>query len=197
IKKDAQKENNELYYKELTNSLESLIDLTNLFTNMSMEDFSPQTNKLNSDDLAKALNEILERSGRLLKEKNITFEFNLPAHFPIIVSDFFTFKTAMAVLLDNAMRYTRSGGQVSLIVKQDGNKLLVSVKDNGVGIPNAEQYKIFSKFYRASNAAAAEPNGSGVALYYIRSLIERYGGAISFQSELGKGTIFNCIFKTI
>lgn len=197
IKKDAQKENNELYYKELTNSLESLIDLTNLFTNMSMEDFSPQTNKLNSDDLAKALNEILERSGRLLKEKNITFEFNLPAHFPIIVSDFFTFKTAMAVLLDNAMRYTRSGGRVSLIVKQDGNKLLVSVKDNGVGIPNAEQYKIFSKFYRASNAAAAEPNGSGVALYYIRSLIERYGGAISFQSELGKGTIFNCAFKTI
>ena len=194
IKKDAHRENNELYYKEIANSLESLIDLTNLFTNISMEDFSPQTNKLNSDDLAKALNEILERYGRLLKERNIVFELNLPVHFPTIVSDFFTFKTALAVLLDNAMRYTRSGGRVSLIVKQDGNKLLISVKDNGVGIPNAEQYKIFSKFYRASNAASAEPNGSGVALYYIRSLIERYGGAISFQSELDKGTIFNCTF---
>jgi len=197
IKKDDKKENNEFYYKEIANSLELLIDLTNLFTNMSTEDFSSQASKLNSDDLTKALNEILGQYGRLLKERNIAFEINLPSHFPTIVSDFFTFKTALAVILDNALRYTRAGGSANLTVKQDGNKLLILVKDNGVGIPEAEQYKIFSKFYRASNAAAVEPNGSGVALHYIRSLIERYGGAISFQSELGKGTIFNCTFKTI
>src|SRR3989344_851325 len=197
IKKDDKRGSNEIYYKEIIDSLESLIDLTNLFTNISTEDFSPKTNKLNNNDLIKALNEIFERYGRLLKERNITFEPKLPEHFFGIASDFFTFKTTITVLLDNAMRYTRSGGQVSLIVKQDSNKLLISIKDNGVGIPDSEQNKVFSKFYRASNAVAAEPNGSGVALYYIRSLIDRYGGTISFQSELGKGSVFNCTFKTI
>lgn len=98
-------------------------------------------------------------------------------------------------LLHNAVTYTPEGGKVAVSARRDGDHVRVEVSDTGVGIPYEEQRDIFKKFFRASNAALIEPNASGVGLFVAKTLIEAFGGSISFRSspgsaEPGKGTVF-------
>ena len=72
----------------------------------------------------------------------------------------------------------------------EGNKIKTVVEDNGIGIPKGEQANIFKKFFRAQNAIKSETNGTGLGLFIIRSLIEKHGGTVDFESQENKGTKF-------
>lgn len=93
-------------------------------------------------------------------------------------------------LLSNAIRYTREGGTVSMSIQSRPSVVAVIVRDEGIGIPQAEQSKIFTKFYRADNARAKVENGNGLGLYIVKSILDHTGGRIWFVSEEGKGTTF-------
>lgn len=99
-------------------------------------------------------------------------------------------------LLGNAVKYTPPGGEIDVHVGwglEDGF-LQVAVKDSGVGIPEQEQKYLFSRFFRASNAAEAGARGTGLGLYIARALIELHGGSIWFSSERGRGSTFYVTF---
>lgn len=96
--------------------------------------------------------------------------------------------TAMANLLDNAIRYNHPGGVVTVTVTEENGVIEVRIADTGIGIPKDEQAKIFARFYRASNALRHQTEGSGLGLYIVQNIIRRHGGDISFESEEGKGT---------
>lgn len=93
-------------------------------------------------------------------------------------------------LIDNAIKYTPHGG-VDVYLKNDGDFVVVSVADSGLGISPADQRHLFEKFYRANNSMTQEIGGTGLGLYIARSLIEHYGGKIWVQSELGRGSVFS------
>jgi len=96
---------------------------------------------------------------------------------------------ALQNLLENAIKYTpRYGNIVVTVKKASEEKLLVSVKDSGVGIPKKEQEKIFSKFFRASNVVLMETEGTGLGLFIVKNIIEKHGGTISLTSVENKGT---------
>ena len=93
-------------------------------------------------------------------------------------------------LISNAVKYTLPGGSVHIALRREGKNALLTVSDTGCGIPEDQSEKIFTKFYRSDNARALDPDGTGLGLYIVRSIVERAGGTIGFTSSEGKGTTF-------
>lgn len=93
-------------------------------------------------------------------------------------------------LIDNAIKYTESGGKVVVGMTADDHNVRIAISDTGVGIPEPEQYKIFSKFYRAHNAQLLHTAGTGLGLYIVRNIVEKHQGSVDFKSVENKGTTF-------
>jgi signal transduction histidine kinase len=101
-------------------------------------------------------------------------------------------------LVDNAIRYAwrneiadkRDKSRITIRYVKIGEKIRCEVKDNGVGIPRADQKYIFTKFFRSGNAVRHQTEGSGLGLYIVKSLLERAGGQIGFESEENQGSTF-------
>lgn len=93
-------------------------------------------------------------------------------------------------LLENAMGYCEPGSTVHLSAKKEGNLLVVSVRDEGMGIDPREQQRIFEKLTRGSNAAKYQPNGTGLGLYVVKMIIDKARGSIGLDSTLGEGSTF-------
>ncbi|MBI2604314.1 MAG: PAS domain S-box protein [Candidatus Harrisonbacteria bacterium] len=97
-------------------------------------------------------------------------------------------------LIANAIKYTPNGGRIEVVAEKRGTRQVAfAVKDNGMGIPEAQQPRIFEKFFRADNAAKAEANGTGLGLYIVRQMARMLGGDITFTSREGKGATFTVV----
>ncbi len=91
-------------------------------------------------------------------------------------------------IFSNAIKYSLTGGAIHITTKSTGNNFIISIKDNGIGIPAKEQDKIFSGYYRASNAKDFTTQGTGLGLYYAKNIIELHGGKITLHSQPDHGT---------
>ena len=91
-------------------------------------------------------------------------------------------------LLSNAVKFTPDGGAVEVVLEQQGREACLLVRDNGIGIPEAEQVRLFSRFFRSSLAQGQAIPGSGLGLSITRSIVERHGGAITVSSTTTAGT---------
>ena len=97
---------------------------------------------------------------------------------------------AIQNVLDNAFKYTPAGGKVIIKASTDPNQIFLQISDTGVGIPDDQKDKIFSKFFRAANVVKLQTEGSGLGLFIVKSIIERHHGTVSYISEEGHGTTF-------
>ena len=97
---------------------------------------------------------------------------------------------AIRNLLDNAVRHTPEGGAVDLRLRSDNGDVLVEVIDSGEGIPRRELPRIFERFYRVDTARARATGGTGLGLAIVRHVVERHGGSVQVESELGQGSTF-------
>jgi two-component system phosphate regulon sensor histidine kinase PhoR len=93
-------------------------------------------------------------------------------------------------LLDNSVKYSADHKQVSVVVRSSNGFIDLSVTDLGLGIPKAEQKRIFEKFYRGSTAAAQRIRGSGIGLSITKRVAEMHGGSVQVESEPGRGSTF-------
>lgn len=93
-------------------------------------------------------------------------------------------------LIDNALHYSPQGGRVTVALAHDIKEVRVSVQDEGLGIPQEEQPKVFEKFFRASNVKKVHTEGSGLGLYITKYIVEIHGGKIWFTSTESQGTTF-------
>ncbi len=107
---------------------------------------------------------------------------------PNIFIDPKRFREVTMNLVSNAVKYNKPGGKVEVVLKSVDKQLVMSVVDNGVGIPKNDMPKMFGKFYRASNAVHSETEGSGLGLYVVKKFVEGWGGKIDLVSNEGKGT---------
>ncbi|QQR52208.1 GAF domain-containing sensor histidine kinase [bacterium] len=100
-------------------------------------------------------------------------------------------KTRQVIMnfIDNALYYTETGG-VHVKLEQTKTHVILTVSDTGMGVPMAEQSKLFAKFYRAANAKSVRPDGTGLGLYLAKRVIEDQGGQLIFSSIEGKGSTF-------
>lgn len=123
------------------------------------------------------------------KKVNIEFENTVP-DLPQLMIDPWKINLALGNLIDNAISYTPEGGKIEIKLESFGNSVRVSVKDNGIGIPEKEKEKIFNKFFRAGNALKIKHEGTGLGLYIARNIIKVHGGDLWFNSVETKGTTF-------
>jgi two-component system phosphate regulon sensor histidine kinase PhoR len=93
-------------------------------------------------------------------------------------------------LVQNAIQYTRVGGQVDVLVSSDGPDGVLEVRDTGIGIPSRDRERIFERFYRVDRARSRETGGTGLGLSIVRHVVENHGGTIAVESELGRGSTF-------
>ncbi len=93
-------------------------------------------------------------------------------------------------LMENALKYSPLGGVVHVTLTHSGGDAVVTVADSGIGIPKEEQAHLFERFFRARNAPVSGFGGLGLGLYICRDIIERHGGHIWVESELGRGSVF-------
>lgn len=124
-------------------------------------------------------------------KKGIEVIFLRPENeLPPIFFDKEKIRVVMQNLIENAIKYSNSGGKVIISARQTDDMVEVSVKDTGIGIPQSAQDKVFQKFFRAQNAEEKDSIGSGIGLYTVKSIVEHHGGTMRFESAENQGTTF-------
>ena len=131
--------------------------------------------------------EILAGSGTL-QEKLRAVIIAMPAEYAAL--DLQQMKELFTNLATNAIKYNRPGGQVWITVGEQGDDMLVRVKDNGVGIPKESLDRIFERFYRVDKGRSRKQGGTGLGLSIVKHIVNFYHGTIHVTSELDKGTEF-------
>ena len=127
-------------------------------------------------------------------ESNIKINFNKPAKIiPIIQVDNGKMKLALSNLIDNGIRYNLAGGRLNISVDNENGSIKIMVADNGVGIPQNQLVKAFTKFFRSDNIIKMGVPGFGLGLYLVKLIIEGHGGKVSLTSAEHKGSTFSII----
>jgi len=134
--------------------------------------------------------QVIKNYEPLAKQSGVTLLFVAEAHGLTVFADEGKLRWVTENLLDNALRYTKTGGEVSVRVLKEGSEGRVEVADSGVGIPLADQRMIFTKFFRADNALRLRAEGTGLGLFLVKSLVKTMGGKVGFASLEGKGSTF-------
>jgi len=146
--------------------------------------------------LNKLINEVIERYQYFVQASNIKVFFSFPQEIFSVFTDPSLLKLVIENLMDNAIRYVKHEGRIEVRLEKKKEKVLFSIKDNGIGIPKSEQKYIFQKFFRAKNAVKERTRGNGLGLYVCKTIINNLGGKIWFKSEEGKGTTFYFFLPT-
>ncbi|MEI7904436.1 MAG: HAMP domain-containing sensor histidine kinase [Candidatus Firestonebacteria bacterium] len=137
---------------------------------------------------------IAERTVEQIKHrftaKNLKFEFLDNLEEAIIYANEDSIERVFINLLENAVRYTPSGGRISLSLSNREGKAETTIKDNGIGISEEDQQNLFNDFYRAENARMIEKDGTGLGLSIVKQILEAHEGKIWFESTLGQGSRF-------
>ncbi|OQA46397.1 MAG: Sensor histidine kinase YycG [Chloroflexi bacterium ADurb.Bin325] len=116
------------------------------------------------------------------------FVADFPADFPCVEGDEERLRQVFNNLLSNAVKYSPKGGEIRVGGWQQGDQVTLYVADQGIGIPEAEQARLFQRFYRVDSSLRRSTQGAGLGLYLCRSIVEAHGGRIWLRSEAGRGT---------
>jgi len=168
--------------------LESLINNLILF---SLAARGEMTLRLAPVDLNKVAGEIISLSRTKAEDRNVALHFSLPPDLPFVQADGEKISWAILQLIENAIKFTPSGGDVTLSVWQESDILImISVSDTGIGIPPIRLNEIFEPFHQLDSSPTRHYGGTGLGLALVRNIISAHGSVIEVQSEDGKGTMF-------
>src|SRR3989344_1845970 len=180
-----------LYLREITRSNERAISLVNDLLDVSRIQEGQIHLEFRPTKVESVVEEILDNQSDLIKANhtNVNFEIkNSP--LPQIQTDRDKLKRILSNIVSNALRYTPPGGNVHILIERTDDRLIKTVGDSGVGIPVADQRKVFGKFFRSANVIKLAPDGTGLGLFITKSLVDAMGGKLSFRSKEGEGTTF-------
>ena len=141
-------------------------------------------------DMVPFLDGFVERMRSLGTEKQIQFKKNFKTNHALATFDAKRITQVLTNLLHNALRHSPSNSQITFSLEQYQNKILISISDQGEGIPADKVEVIFNRFYRLEEARSRDTGGSGLGLAICKNLVEEHAGKIWAESEVGHGTTF-------
>src|SRR3989344_4023595 len=180
------------YLQEIYHGNQRMVELVNALLDVSrieMGTFSVRPEL--TDIVALAQSEIAELQPQI-DAKKLTCVADFQQGLPQLNVDPELIRIIIENILTNAVKYTPNRGTITLALHLDDERrnLVLTVSDTGYGIPQDEQAKIFTKLFRANNVREMEPEGTGLGLYIVQSILDHTGGSIRFESEENKGTTF-------
>ena len=122
--------------------------------------------------------------------ENVTLELVAMEPGSFVAGDEDKLRQVLINLVDNAVKYSPDGGAVEVRVERNEATLRISVRDEGLGIPNGEEQRIFGKFYRVDPQLSGAVGGTGLGLYICRELVRRMDGRLTVSSKDGQGSTF-------
>ena len=128
-----------------------------------------------------------------LRDAGVTIAFESSPRVPLLRVDRDAIGQVLMNLLDNAVKYSDGNKSIAVDVVAIGNEVRISVRDRGIGIPPAEQKKIFEKFYRVGTTLVHDVKGSGLGLSIVKHVVEAHGGRVELTSEPGNGSTFTLV----
>lgn len=171
--------------RRLTQLVDNLLTLARLESPSFTLDRAPMS-------LAALLEEAILQLSDLAEERGIELSLAAPPGLPRLNADPARLKQALLNLLDNGLKFTPSGGAVSVALRDDpaNRRLVCAVSDTGEGIPGEDLPHIFERLYRARRAGARPVEGSGLGLTLAQQIVQAHGGELRVESEPGKGSTF-------
>jgi len=126
----------------------------------------------------------------IAQKKGIIISYEVPEEQVNVKAGEEDLEKVLNNLISNAIKYTPTGGSISVLLTLADKQVTLRVKDNGIGISSEDVPKIFSEFFRTKEAKVLDPDGSGLGLPFVKKIVESLGGTIRVESEKGQGTEF-------
>ena len=191
--KETKNEAQARYLTKIERNTFRMIALINDFLSVSkleMGTFASNIEKINLTDF---FTTILDEYAEKITDKKITINRSDEPEGLVFNSDSRLLHIIVSNLMSNAVKYVEPEGEVTMSFKLINNKIFIKIADDGIGVPEEELDKLFSKFYRASNAQSHQAEGTGLGLYIVKQSVEKLGGKIEVISGLDKGASFTVI----
>jgi heavy metal sensor kinase len=181
------------YREALTKILETSVETSELLENLLMlarADASVAATEMKVIDLRKYVRKVKERALLLSADKGLRFTARIPADPIWVKADDIAIDRLLLILVDNAVKYSPSGGQCEIELSRDARQAEIAVHDNGIGISEIDLPSIFERFVRADRTRSRETPGAGLGLAIARWITEVHGGTITVESQVGVGSVF-------
>ena len=182
------------YKRVLTSNLEEILRLTRLIEDLLMlarGDSGQVELRCEPVDLDKLCQQMAEYITPLAAQREQTLTYNSANAEVVVNADLQRIKQLLLNLLDNAIKYTEPGGNITLSLKAEDNQAVITVSDTGRGIPTEDLPHIFERFFRRSaKTSDRSASGFGLGLSIVKWIVESHGGKIETKSQTGKGTDF-------
>lgn len=166
---------------------ERMIRLVNDLLTLSKMDSTDYRMKMEWVNFVDFFNRIIDRF-EVAKNQNVTFKRKLPEHAIFVEADEDKMTQVLYNVISNALKYSPEGGQVTFSIKEKQDTIVVSISDQGMGIPKESIGKIFDRFYRVDKARTRKMGGTGLGLAIAKEIVIGHGGNIWATSQEGKGT---------
>ena len=182
------------YIKYISSSGRHLLSLINDILDISRVESGRQKIDPIPIDLHKMFSDTISVISRYPNGDKRTIEMDLPAHFPPLVADERAVRQILLNLLSNAIKFTEDGGDIKVSARADKSDIILTVSDNGIGIPTDKIKTLFKPFAQVENIMTRSHQGSGLGLALVKRLMEAHNGTVSLESTVGKGTTITCTF---
>lgn len=191
--KDTLPPNQHDYLKKIMVASDQLYILVENLLNISRIERGNLILQKNSEDWLVIVNAILDNFKGVATESEVTLNFIKPAvPIPRVSVDKVMIMEVLSNLIDNAIKYNKAGGRVSIVLEYVGSEVVTHVKDTGSGIPEESTPHLFKKFYRTSSSVWRQgKKGTGLGLFISHEIVKLHGGRIWFESRLNEGSTFS------
>ncbi len=181
------------YYDVIIRESEQLTWLINNVLDFSRIESGRRLYQLRDGDIREVVTETIDAYHYDLDGRGFEVRLNIQPDLPLVPIDRNAISQALMNLLNNAVKYSQDEKVISVDVRQDGTKVLISVSDCGIGISEADQEKIFDIFYRSGDYAVRRTKGTGLGLAIVKHAAEAHNGEVHVQSEKGVGSTFTIL----
>lgn len=179
------------YLEKICHNNDRLVELMGILLNVSAIEMGALIFSPTEVDLKKLIDSIEGDFKIRMKQRAIHFSVRLPEGDSKLFHDQKYLRIVIQNILSNAIKYTPDRGKVELLVALDEDDVIISIIDSGYGIPIGEHEKVFSsRLFRGTNVVERGIEGTGFGLYIVKSLVDKMGGSVWFESEVDVGTTF-------
>ena len=133
---------------------------------------------------------VIEGFKKTAERRGVELEMRIAESLPPVLADYEKIKHVLRNLLDNAIKFNRRGGRVSVYSSRTGNMIRICVDDTGVGIPEDKLDRIFDRLYQVDSSLTRQFGGTGMGLSIVREIVKAHNGRVTVDSELGRGSRF-------